>query len=167
MTEILEQHRRQLDSLVETGSFQKIDWDTAMTKGRQAIDSLIHFYVDNGVSQQVAREYTSKLPAEELAGLRNPLFWARKVNPNLVELQNSFKELTQTGYNPDAVAILMTDGNFRATKTRQSIPLMYSTARAVSDKIEQLYQEELSRGNNPRDAAISVVTKMAETYLKR
>ena len=61
----------------------------------------------------------------------------------------------------------MTDGNFRATKTGQSIPLMYFTARDVSNKIEQLYQDTLSQGIAPKDAAISVVTKMVETYQKR
>ena len=167
VNQILEQHRKHLDSLVDSGRFQTVDWDSAKTQGQKAVDSLIQFYVENGVSPEVAKEYASKLPAEELAGLRNPFLWATKCNPDLVELQTSFRELVQSGYSSDAIAVLMTDGNFRVTKTRQSIPLMYSTARDVSNKIEQLYQETLSQGIAPKDAAISVVTKMAETYQKR
>ena len=79
---ILERHRKHLDSLVNSEKFQRVDWDSARTQGQTTVDSLTQFYLENGVSPEVAREYAAQLPTEELAGLRNPLLWGKKINPD-------------------------------------------------------------------------------------
>ena len=89
---------------------------------------LAEFYKQNGVDPQIAQRYTCL------------------TNFKLEDVREGFLRLVSEGYNPNAVAILLTDESFRREQTDESAPrVRYST--------DKRYKERLEQGETPVDAA--------------
>jgi len=100
---------------------------------------LAEFYKQNGVDPQIAQRYTCL------------------TNFKLEDVREGFLRLVSEGYNPNAVAILLTDESFRREQTSQSTPRMqysFQLGRYVlPGATDRRYKERLEQGETPVDAA--------------